>query len=537
MCRLDDDGRPEYQEPIAWLRGALPQRPRMDSQRETIEFLSKPQAHAGRAVERVETHASIVFLAGDAAYKLKRAVRYDYLDFSTPERRHAMCDAELALNERVAPRIYDRVVPVTRDVSGALAIDGSGTAVDWLLVMRRFDQSQLLDRLAISGALPWHLMAPLGHAIARMHQGAEQCAARGGAASMAWAVDGNARDFATRPALDAGVAGEVTARARALLAAHGGRLDERQARGLVRRCHGDLHLRNIVLLDGVPTPFDAVEFNDDISCIDVLYDLSFLLMDLWRRSLPAHANAVFNAYLGDTGDIAGLRLLPLFLSCRGAVRAKTGATTAALETDAGRRGALEHAAAGYLTLARQLLDPPAPRLVAIGGVSGTGKSMLARSLAPAVGAVPGALLVRSDEVRKRQAGVALLSPLAPETYTAEASAQVYAAAGDRAREGVAAGHSVIVDAVFASAADRDGIEAVARRAGVPFTGIWLDAPAAVCMDRVARRRGDASDAGTDVVRLQVAREIGPITWARLDASADARRIAQAAEAILRPPSA
>ena len=149
-----------------------------------------------------------------------------------------------------------------------------------------------------------------------MHQGAEQCAARGGAAGMAWVVDGNARDFATRPALDAGVAGEVTARARALLAAHGGRLDERQASGLVRRCHGDLHLRNIVLLDGMPTPFDAVEFNDDISCIDVLYDLSFLLMDLWRRSLPAHANAVFNAYIGDTGDVDGLRLLPLFLACR-----------------------------------------------------------------------------------------------------------------------------------------------------------------------------------------------------------------------------
>ena len=211
-----------------------------------------------------------------------------------------MCNAELALNRRIAPQIYDRVVPVTRDASGALAIDGRGTAVDWLLVMRRFDQSQLLDRLATAGALPWQLMAPLGHAIARMHRGAERCAARGGAASMAWVVDGNARDFATRP-VDAGVAGEVTARARALLAAHGGRLDERQASGLVRCCHGDLHLRNIVLLDGVPTPFDAVEFNDDISCIDVLYDLSFLLMDLWRRSLPAHANAVFNAYVGDTG--------------------------------------------------------------------------------------------------------------------------------------------------------------------------------------------------------------------------------------------
>ena len=508
----------------------------MDSQREMIEFLSTPHAHAGRAVERVDTHASIVFLAGDAAYKLKRAVRYDYLDFSTPERRHAMCNAELALNRRIAPQIYDRVVPVTRDASGALAIDGSGTAVDWLLVMRRFDQSQLLDRLAAAGALPWHLMAPLGHAIARMHEGAERCAARGGAASMAWVVDGNARDFATRPALDARVAAEVTARARALLAAHGGRLDERQARGLVRRCHGDLHLRNIVVLDGVPTPFDAVEFNDDISCIDVLYDLSFLVMDLWRRSLPAHANAVFNAYIGDTGDVGGLRLLPLFLSCRGAVRAKTGATTAALEPDAGKRRALEHAAAGYLTLARQLLDPSPPRLIAIGGVSGTGKSTLARGLAPAVGAVPGALLVRSDEIRKRQAGVPMLSPLATEGYTAEASAQVYAAAGDSACQGVAAGHSVIVDAVFASATERDAIEAVARRAGVPFIGIWLDAPAAVCIERVESRQGDASDAGADVVRAQVVRDSGVVQWRRVNAAGPPGHTIRAARSLVGLPS-
>ena len=361
----------------------------MEPQRETIEFLSTPYAHGGLPVERVDTHASIVFLAGDTAYKLKRAVRYDYLDFSTPERRKAMCEAELTINRRTAPQIYQRVVPVTRDEPGALAIDGTGTPVDWLLVMRRFDQAQLLDRLAASGGLALETMTALGHAIVRMHDGAERCAARGGAASMAWVVEGNARDFAARSSFDAGLAAELTTRARAALAMHAAGLDDRQGRGFVRRCHGDLHLRNIVLLDGAPTPFDAVEFNDDISCIDVLYDLAFLLMDLWRRSLRAHANAVFNAYVGDTGHVDGLALLPLFLSCRAAVRAKTGATTAALENDPVKRRELEQTAAGYLALARQLLEPPPARLVAVGGLSGTGKSSLARRLAPAVGAAPG----------------------------------------------------------------------------------------------------------------------------------------------------
>jgi len=489
-------------------------------QQEIIAFLSSPRAHGGHAVERVETHASIVFLAGGTAYKLKRAVRYDYLDFSTPERRKAMCDAELALNRRTAPAIYDRVVAVTREPSGALAIDGAGTPVDWLIVMRRFDQDQLLDRLASRHELPLDLMPRLGESVARMHADAGPCRGKGGAAGMAWVIDGNARDFPSHPWLDARLCEAVTARSRAALEARAGLLDDRQARGLVRRCHGDLHLRNIVLQDGVPTPFDAVEFNDDISCIDVFYDLAFLLMDLWRRSLTAHANAVLNAYAGETGDVDGLALLPLFLSCRAAVRAKTGAAASALESDTSRRGELEQAAAGYLRLAMRLLDPPAPRVIAVGGVSGSGKSSLARTLAPELGAAPGALVLRSDEVRKRQAGVAPLARLRPDAYTAEAAAHVYASIADLTARAVAAGHTVVADAVFARPGERDVIQCAASRAGVPFVGIWLDALPDVCARRVAGRRGDASDAGPAVVHAQAARDVGPLTWTRVDASRD-----------------
>ena len=181
-------------------------------------------------------------------------------------------------------------------------------------------------------------------------------------------------------------------------------LERRRDAGFVRQCHGDLHLRNIVLLDGRPTLFDGVEFNDEISCTDVLYDLAFLLMDLWRRKLPRHANAVLNGYLTHAGEWDGLALLPLFLSCRAAVRAKTSATAAAQVLDEeARRGELHATAREYLAMAERLLHPPPPCLVAVGGLSGSGKSTLALGVAPAIGGAPGAVVLRSDETRKQLA--------------------------------------------------------------------------------------------------------------------------------------
>jgi aminoglycoside phosphotransferase family enzyme/predicted kinase len=506
-------------------------------QRDTIAFLSTPQAHGGQAVEIVETHASMVFLAGTTAYKLKRAVRYDYLDFSTPERRKAMTEAELALNRRTAPSIYQRVVPVTREPNGMLAIGGAGAPVDWLLVMRRFDQDQLLDSLAVHGALPLDLMPALAETVARMHAAATPCRGRGGAANLAWVIDGNARDFAARSSsLDEARCRDLIVRSRQMLDLEAGRLDDRQRQGFVRRCHGDLHLRNIVRLDGVPIPFDAVEFNDDISCIDVLYDLAFLLMDLWRRSLFGHANAVLNAYVGETGDVEGLGLLPLFLSCRAAVRAKTGATTAALEQDEARRAPLQAAAANYLSLALRLLEASAPRLIAVGGRSGSGKTVLARSRAPELGSAPGALVVRSDELRKRQAGVSPLERLPGEAYNAAASEEVYAGLASIAERAAVAGRTVIVDAVFGRALERDRIERVAARARVPFCGLWLDASPEVCAHRVERRRGDASDANAAVVHAQVVGDTPPSTWTRLDASRTPEATRDAARAVLGLPN-
>ena len=489
-------------------------------QSEIVSFLASPSTHDGAAVERIETHASMVFLAGPRAWKLKRAVKYDYLDFSTVERRRAMCEAEVRINRRTAPAIYRGVVAVTREPSGSLALGGSGTPVDWLVEMTRFDQEQLFDRLAARGALDVTLMRLLATAIARLHESAERRPGHGGAAGTRWVIDGNAAGFAEQGTdiLDQAACADLTRAAREELESRRGLLESRRDDGLVRQCHGDLHLRNIVLLDGHPTLFDAIEFNDEIACIDVLYDLAFLLMDLWRRQLLRQANAVWNEYLATMSDFGGVPLLPLFLSCRAAVRAKTSATAANLHTEPRRKDELQEMARDYLAMALRLLHPLPACLIAIGGFSGSGKSTIARALAPRIGSVPGAAVIRSDEIRKQLCGVDPLQRLGAEGYSVDITQQVYSTIAHRAGQVVAGGHAAIVDAVFARPADREAIERVAAAAQVPFAGVWLEAPESLLIARAEQRQLDASDADAAVIRGQLARETGVLTWARIDAS-------------------
>ena len=399
--------------------------------------------------------------------------------------------------------------------------------------MHRFDQEGLFDRLAEAGRLDLALMPPLAETIAAFHRGAAPRRDQGGASGLRWVIEGNARAFGAFDCLDAAAGERLTTLARAALDRAAAALDRRRADGRVRQCHGDLHLRNIVLIDGQPTLFDAIEFDDRISCIDVLYDLAFLLMDLWRRHLPRHANAVWNRYLFETGDLEPA-ILPLLLSCRAAVRAKTSATAAGFQADASRRAALEAAAREYLAMAERLLQPPPPRLVAIGGRSGSGKSTLALALAPSVGAVPGAVVLRSDEVRKQLLKKPLLEPLGPEGYAGWVSMRVYGILADRARRALAGGHSVVIDAVYSGASERRAIEAVAVEAGVPFTGIWLEAPVDVLVHRAETRRHDPSDADATVVRRQLARSPGRITWHRLDSSGSPGEVLEQGRSILNP---
>jgi aminoglycoside phosphotransferase family enzyme/predicted kinase len=505
-----------------------------NSQHAVIDFLARPETHGG-PVERIDTHGAVVFLTGERAYKLKRAVRFPYMDYSTLERRRAMCEAELALNRRTAPVLYEAVVPVTRAGSG-LRIGGEGEAVEWLVVMRRFDQAGLFDRLAERGALTPDLMHVLAAEIAAFHAKAERVAEYGGTSGIAWVIDGNRDGFteaAFAPAARS-AAERVDAGCRAALARVGALLDRRRGDGFVRRCHGDLHLRNICLIDERPVLFDAIEFNDRIACIDTLYDFAFLLMDLERRDLRALANAAFNTYLERSGDRGGLAALPLFLACRAGVKAQTSAAGARAQSDGAKRAALMEEAAACLALGETFLAPSPAHVIAIGGLSGTGKSTVARQIAPPLGPAPGAVVLRSDVLRKQLAGVEVSARLPPDAYTKESARQVYESLMATARGIAAAGHAVIVDAVFARADERDAIAAVARQTGVAFTGLWLEAPAEMLEQRIAGRRGDASDATLQVLRQQLAYDLGPMTWQRVDATGTAKSVAARATSAIGP---
>lgn len=466
-------------------------------------------------VERIETHAAIILLSRDHAYKLKKPVAYSFLDFTTLAARRKALEAELALNRRTAPDLYETILPVTR-TGDDLALEGEGEPVEWVLRMKRFPEACRLDHVAERGELDAALIDALAGAIVAFHAALEPLPEAGGAAAMQDVVEGNAQDLrrSVPDVLDAGPVEQLVATTARELERQHDQLEERRRDGFVRHCHGDLHLENIVLQGGRPVLFDCIEFNDDFARIDLLYDLAFLLMDLLDRGYGSEARDLLQAWLDRTEDDAGLVLLPFFLSVRATVRAK-------VEAFAGHR----EKARGYLGLARNALDAVPPRLVAIGGRSGTGKSSVARALAPRLGAMPGAVLLRSDVIRKRLFGKAPTERLPEAAYAETVSAEVFERLAVRAETLLRAGRTVVADGVFADPAKRERIERAASAAGVSFCGFWLEAPEPVLEERVGGRRGDASDADIAVVRAQAAMPTGRIDWQRIDATGTIEAVA------------
>ena len=498
-----------------------------NSQQAVIEFLERPATHGGAPVQRIDTHAAAVFLAGDRALKIKRAVRFPFLDYSTLEKRRAACAAEIDVNRPYAPMIYRGLVAITREPDGRLAIGGPGAPLEWAVDMRRFDETQTLDHLAAQGRIDGALADALAHAVARAHAAAPIAKDAGFADELEKVIAQNDEELRGSsdlfPAAGVGALTQATrgafARVRPLLAA-------RERGGLVRRCHGDLHLGNIVLLDGAPVLFDAIEFDPKFATGDVLYDLAFLLMDLIERGLKAAANIVLNRYLAETrrpDDLDALAALPLFLSLRAAIRAKVAAERRSQGADTGP------SARSYFALAGRLLAPSQPRLIAVGGLSGTGKSVLARALAGDLLPEPGAVVLRSDSERKALFGVAETDRLPETAYTPDVTAKVYAMLADKARRVVAAGHSAIVDAVFAQSGER---EAIALAGGTAFRGLFLTADLSVRLGRVGGRKSDASDANAAVARRQEQYDLGGLDWTTVDAAGSPAETLRRAKAAL-----
>ncbi|MGF1475259.1 MAG: AAA family ATPase [Geminicoccaceae bacterium] len=481
---------------------------------EVVDFLSRSEAYCGEPVERIDTHISHVFLLCDRVYKMKRAVRLDFVDYSSLAKRLAYCRREIAANRSYAEALYRGVVAVTRQ-DETLAIDGLGKPVEWLVQMARFDSGTQFDHMVQDGRLSERHVTALADRIAAVHRTSRREVEQGRVQQLAFfrryigkhLIQARSRDENVgSPLRWAALLKRETARSAA-------KIEARRRHGFVRRIHGDMHLANICLFQNQPTPFDAIEFDDAIACGDVLYDLAFPLMDLIRFERRDLANLLLNRYLAWTRDYGGLGLLPLFVSLRAGIRAMA----TALGPPGTDRTAL---IATFETLAIDALmwRSAEPRLIAIGGLSGSGKSRAAADLALRLARGPGAVVLRSDVIRKRLFELTPEQYLGPDAYRAEVNHRIYSRMLRDAARALGNQQTVLLDATFMDEADRRRVEALAERLAVPFTGIWLEAPLDVLRARVSARFGDASDATVEVLDKQVERGTGLLAWRSVDAS-------------------
>lgn len=464
----------------------------------------------------VETHISKVFLCGDRAFKLKKAVKLPFLDFSTLALRLTAAQREVQFNRRSAAELYLGLRPVLKGTDGALRLgdsddSSSDAAVEWLVEMRRFAADATLDRRLADGRIDGRDIDAVAEAVADLHVGATR-SPRSAFCSAHSTATMNGECFSRLPAaaLDVARLQALTAATLHEVSQHADHLRARGAEGHVRRGHGDLHLRNIAWVDGRPLLFDCLEFDDALAEIDTLYDLAFLVMDLLANARADLAARLLGRYLECLPDDGGLPLLPLYVSLRAAIRAHI----------AGLNPAEWQRAQLYVALAERALQPRPPRVLAVGGPSGSGKSRLARGLAACLPGVAGAIVVRSDVTRKNLFGVATRENLPQEAYSPEATRRTYAAMLARADKILAAGQSVVLDAVHGREGERAAAAAFARERGLRFDAIWLHAPEDHLISRVVARKGDASDATPDVVRRQLESIVPPADWQHLVTSQD-----------------
>jgi hypothetical protein len=483
------------------------------SQSRLVEALHDPACypHPVHPIRIIETHISFVVLTGTFAYKIKKSVDLGFLDFTNLEKRRFYCDEELRLNLRLAPEIYLDVVPIC-GTPEAPRIGGAGEVVEYAVRMREFPQDALAERVLARGELTLRQVDKLAAGIARFHSDAPRSSEIDGFSTPEAALALALQNFAqirtlpgqaeSRPVLE-----EVErwtrrehARLREILA-------ERKREGLVRECHGDLHLGNIVFLEGEPLVFDCIEFNPELRWIDVMNEVAFLVMDLQAAGRTDFARRFLNGYLEATGDYAGLRVLRYYCVYRAMVRAKVMLMRASQQECTPEDRASATALFGrYLSVAASCAQPSRSFVLITHGFSGSGKTTLSQPLVE----LTGAIRVRSDVERKRIHGLAPKvrpgSGIAEGLYGPDATESTYRRLLDLARIIVEAGHSVIVDATFLQHRQRDMFRALAARAGIPFLIVDFNASEGLLRERILARsdRGDdASDADLAVLEHQL----------------------------------
>lgn len=460
-----------------------------------------PYDHPVHGLELVETHISWVLLTGKFAYKIKKPVSLPFLDFSTLERRRAMCHEELRLNRRLAPDLYLKVVPITGSVARPV-VDGPGAAIEYAVKMVQFDTANELDVLVHAG-LAQELIDQLAREVADFHLArTSTCRDRkyGTPAQVRRRIMDN---FAIlRPHLDR----PATARldrledfVRERLAALEDTMDARIAGGYVRECHGDLHLGNMVVIDNRVRLFDCLEFNAQMRWIDVMSEVAFVVMDLEHHGCGGQGVRFLNVYLAATGDYAGLEVLILYLVYRAMVRAKVACIR---DLQSPGASALTTEVNDYLELALRYTLPRRPRLAITHGFSGSGKSWWSERLAPGFAAIH----IRSDVERDRVVRASAETPGEFDRYSPDNIALTYDHLRRLARSILQAGFSVIADATFLLAGQRRMFRELAEEIGVPFTIVDLPCDEELLQARIEGRRragGDPSEATIAVLEHQM----------------------------------
>jgi len=477
-------------------------------QEETIAFLSDPATHNGLPVEHIETHISHIFMAGPKAYKLKKPVRLPFLDFSSVTKRKHACHRELIINRRYAPEIYLHVDRIAK-TRNQLRFDGSGRTVDYVVTMTRFEGGHLLSQLCERGDVEDRWIIDFADRLADIHAHAKDLkslehpehlvkTAIDTLSNLSNTIhDEHGRDQVLASSLD------LVEQFNKLAAF----FDERQENGFVRHCHADLHTENVCLVDDRLLPFDAIEFSDRMATIDVAYDTGFLVMDLIAHQQQKLACIFLSRYLSATRDFGLLRIIEPCVGLRAAVRA----LVLGLKTEAtGKPAPMRQT---YLDLfAANSAHKVKPTLIAIGGRSGSGKSTIAPSYALDCAAPWGAVILNTDVIRKRLAGLKPEQHLEPTAYSAASSEEIYEHLFEDAATCLENGHPVVLDATFLSPAQRQRAEMLAQEKNVPFRGIWLEASRTQLRNRVANRKRSASDAGLDVLNKQLELDVGEIDW-------------------------
>lgn len=476
----------------------------------------------------IDSFFSKVFLTENKAYKLKLEAKYPNLDYSTLDLRKEMCINEASMLLRLAPELEPQVLPLIQLDNGKFKLGGSDNnelyvIIDYILVTKRFEQDKIFENLTSKGELDRFEMMDLAESLALIHKKAEIVINTDFADNLKALANEtfDVLDYFSVNIFNKAHVLELKKAFFCTLNKYFTQIQIRQQKGFVKKCHGNLNLSGICMINKKPQIFDPIEFNDKLSNIDILYDLALLLIDLEAQGQRRLSSILFNHYISYTHDFNGVKFMPLFLSLRALEQAKNFAAEN-----------LKDSALDYFKIAYDIIFPAKSIIIASGGLSGTGKSRLSRELAPFVGACPGAFILRTDIIRKAILGRLPHEHLHKPDYTPEINKKTYDTIRQYCVDIIASNQSVLIDGIFAVQEERDITQIIAQDLNVPFYGFWMYAPSELRFQRVVSRKRNPSDATLKVAMRQEEMKVGEVKWNKINSAGSREETLNDAKKIL-----